>query len=184
MLTGARRGASLIEILAALLIVGILAAALYPTLVAQLRRGQGAAVAGQLANLRDAINAYRDNVQRYPRTVSQLANALGVTATDACFGVMSAAIRNRWRGPYLTTAVNGDFPVGDGTVKDTLVRVPATDAITAAGSLQVLVFNVDSTTAADLERQFDGTVNFAAGTILWSSAGSDTLKFQILIRNC
>lgn len=181
----ARRGLSLVEVLAALIIIAILAAAVYPTIAAQWRRGQGAALGGQLANLRDAIVAYRNNVARYPRTVLQLVNPLGVLATDACGNTMTAPIRNAWRGPYLSQAISGEMPVGDATVKDTFVRVPASDAVIAPGLLQIRVIDVDTLAAVDVERQFDGEpVDFSAGSIVWSTTGSDTLKFQILIRNC
>jgi len=181
-----RAGMSLVEVVAAVLIVALLAAAVYPTIAAQWRRGQSAALASQLGNLRDALEAYRDNVTRYPRTVSQLNTALGVTATDACGATMSPGIRNKWRGPYLSQNVSGEIPVGDATVKDTFVRVPPTDAGTAPGILRIRVINVDTLAAIDVERQFDGAeqANFGSGNVLWSTAGSDTLWFQISIRNC
>lgn len=180
-----KRGISLVEVLAALLILAVLAAAVYPTIAAQWRRGQGAALGGQLSNLRDAIVAYRENVARYPRTVLQLVNPLGVLATDACGNGLTVALRNAWRGPYLSQAITTELPVGTATVKDTFIRVPTTDAATAPGLLQIRVANVDSLTAADVERQFDGDpVNYSAGTILWSSVDADTLRFQVLVRNC
>jgi prepilin-type N-terminal cleavage/methylation domain-containing protein len=180
------RGITLVEVLAAVLIVAVLAAATYPTIAAQWRRGQSTALGGQLSNLRDAIAAYRQNVQRYPRTILQLNNALGATATDACAATMTAPIRNNWRGPYLTRGVTGELTIGDFTVKDTLIRVPTTDAGTAAGILQLRVIDVDQASATDVERQFDGgnPVDFTTGTVLWSANGADTLKLQILIRNC
>lgn len=179
-----RRGFTLAEILIALAIAATLAAVLFPAVSAQLRKGQGAALGNQLSNLRDATVAYRGNVLRYPRTLSQITNALGVTATDACANVLTAAQRAAWRGPYLTQNISGNIAIGDGTGLDTLIRNPATDAATPPGALIIRVINVDSLTAADVDRQFDGTLDFASGTILWSSAGLDTLKFSILIRNC
>jgi autotransporter translocation and assembly factor TamB len=41
-----------------------------------------------------------------------------------------------------------------------------------------------SAVAVDVDRQYDGTVDLTSGVILWNSAGSDTLKFTISIRNC
>jgi prepilin-type N-terminal cleavage/methylation domain-containing protein len=179
-----RRGFTLAEVLVGLAIVAILAAVLYPAIGSQLRRGQSAALGNQIGNLRDAIAAYRQNVGRYPRTLSQLSNALGASATDACANTMPPPVRNAWRGPYLTQAVSGDIVVGDATVKDTLVRSPATDAGTAPGTLIIRFINVDSLIAFDVEKNFDPAIDYASGSILWSSAGLDTLKFQILIRNC
>jgi len=183
-LTARRRGFTLAEMLIALAIVAVMAAMLYPAMSAQLRRGQGAATASALSNFRDAMVAYRGNVQDYPRTLSQLTNALVATATDACGNVLSAAQRNAWRGPYLTQNISGNAAVGDGLALDTLIRNPATDAAVAPGTLILRVINVDSTVAVDVDRQFDGTVDLTSGTILWSSTGLDTLKFNIVIRNC
>ena len=179
-----RRGFTLAEALIALAIVATMAAVLYPAMSAQLRRGQSAAVASALTNLRDAIVAYRGNVSDYPRTLSNLTNALVAGATDACGNVLSGAQRNAWRGPYLTQNISGNYTIGDGTGLDTLMRNPATDAAVAPGLLIIRVINVDSTVAVDLDRQFDGTVDLTSGVVLWSTTGSDTLKFNISIRNC
>jgi prepilin-type N-terminal cleavage/methylation domain-containing protein len=185
-LRATRRGITLVEVIAAVLIVAVLAAATYPTIAAQWRRGQSTALGDQLSNLRSAILAYRENVQRYPRTLLQLTNALAASATDACAATMTAPIRSNWRGPYMSSNPTGEIKVGDFTVKDTLVRVPTTDAGTAAGILQLRVIEVDQVSATDVERQFDGgnPVDFTAGNVLWTSNGVDTLKLQILIRNC
>ena len=179
-----RRAFTLAEVLIALAIVATMAAVLYPALSAQLRRGQSAATANGLSNLRDAIVAYRGNVLRYPRTLSLLTNAPVVGATDACGNVLSAAQRNSWRGPYLSQNISGSLAIGDGTGLDTLVRNPVTDVVVAPGTLILRVINVDSTVAVDIDRQFDGNVDLTAGTITWSTIGLDTLKFNILIRNC
>jgi prepilin-type N-terminal cleavage/methylation domain-containing protein len=179
-----RPGFTLAEALIALAIIATMAAVLYPAMSAQLRRGQSAATASALTNLRDAIVAYRGNVADYPSTLSLLTNAPVAGATDACGNVLSAAQRNAWRGPYLTQNISGSMTIGDGTALDALVRNPATDAATAPGTLTIRVINVDSTVAVDVDRQYDGTVDLTSGVILWNSAGSDTLKFTISIRNC
>ena len=179
-----RRGLTLAEMLIALAIIATLAAVLYPAMSAQLRKGQSTATASALSNLRDAIVAYRGNVTEYPRTLSLLTNAPIASATDACGNVLSAAERAAWRGPYLSQNISGSMTVGDATGLDTLIRTPATDAATAPGILTLRLINVDSTVAVDLDLQYDGTVNLASGTVTWSSAGSDTLKFNIVIRNC
>jgi prepilin-type N-terminal cleavage/methylation domain-containing protein len=179
-----RRAFTLAETLIALAIAATLAAVLFPAMSAQLRRGQSAATATALTNLRDAIVAYRGNVADYPRTLSQLTNTLVAGATDACGNVISAAQRSNWRGPYLTQNISGNPPIADGTGLDTLIRTPATDAAVAPGTLTIRVINVDSSTAAGVDRQFDGTLDFTSGIVLWSANGLDTLKFNISIRNC
>ena len=179
-----RKGFTLAEMLIALALVATMAAVLYPALSAQLRRGQSAATASALSNLRDAIVAYRGNVIDYPRTLSLLTNAPIAGATDACGNVISAAQRAAWRGPYLSQNISGSAAIGDATGLDTLIRTPATDAAVAPGTLTIRLINVDSTVAVDIDRQFDGTVDLTAGTVTWNATGLDTLKFNIVIRNC
>ena len=180
----ARRGFTLAEALIALAIVATMAAVLYPSMSAQLRHGQIAATATALTNLRDAIVAYRENVSDYPRTLSLLTNAPVAGATDACGNTISAAQRNACRGPQLSQNISGNTTIADGTGVDTLIRTPATNAGTAPGILTIRVINVDSTVAAEVDRQFDGTNDLTSGIISWSSTGLDTLKFNISIRNC
>ncbi len=170
--------------LIALAIIAAMAAVLIPAMSSQLRRGQTATTASSLSGFRDAIVAYRGNVTEYPRTLSNLTNALAATATDACGNLLTLAQRNAWRGPYMTQNITGNVTVGDGAALDTLIRNPATNAVVAPGMLIIRVIDVDSAVAAAVDRQFDGTLDFATGTILWSAAGSDTLKFNIAIRNC
>lgn len=179
-----RRGFTLAESLIALAIIATMAAVLYPAMSAQLRHGQSAAMSTALTNLRSAILAYRENVSEYPRTLSLLTNAPVAGATDACGNAISAAQRNAWRGPYLSQNVSGGVTIGDGTGIDTLIRTPATNAATAPGILTIRIINVDSTVAAEIDRQFDGANDLANGIVTWSTSGLDTLKFNISIRNC
>jgi prepilin-type N-terminal cleavage/methylation domain-containing protein len=178
-----RRGLTLLELLAVLTILAALAAVLYPTVAVQIRKGQTAAIADQLNSLRDAIGNYKTNVNRYPRFLTYLTQAPAVGSLDACNAVVPPGQLNNWRGPYLVQNVVGDFPVGDATVQNQTARNPGTNAGTPPGLLQITVLNVPSTSATDLEAQFDGNNNFATGTILYN-AGLQTLTFQIPIRDC
>lgn len=177
---------TLLEIIAAIVIMGILAAVLYPTIGAQLREARGAALARQLESLRAAIAAYQDNVGQYPRQLAQLVASPTFGALDLCGTLLSAGERNDWRGPYLTNVLAGDLPVGEFTVKDTILRVPATTAGGQVGTLQLRALGVDSATAADLEMRFDGTLNYSTGTILWAATVPPVgnLTFQVPIRGC
>jgi prepilin-type N-terminal cleavage/methylation domain-containing protein len=180
-----RRAFTLLEVVAAIALIAILAAILYPTIAASLRNAQAGALGATLENIRTGISNFHDNVGAYPRTLSLLTTQPVFGNDDSCGTNLSAGERGDWRGPYMTAAITGDFPVGDGTVDNDLVRVPATGTNTP-GILQVIVTNVDSTTAYEVESQFDGGPDYAAGTILWASTGPQigTLTFQISIRGC
>jgi len=181
-----RPGLSLLEVLVALMIVALLAAALFPTAAARLRQGQATALATQMDALRRAILDYENDVGRHPRALAQLTNPLVAGTQDACGGNVPAAVRSRWRGPYLTQNVTGDVIVGDAMVRDTTVRQPPTTAGGQDGQLRITALGVDSTIAAILERQYDGAPNFGSGTILWAptTAPLGTMIFQFPIRGC
>lgn len=177
---------TLLELVAAIVIMGILAAVLYPTIGAQLRDARAAALARQLEALREAITNYQDNVGQYPRQLTQLVISPTLGAVDLCGNLLSGGERNDWRGPYLTNAIVGDLPVANYTVKDTILRVPPTTAAGQVGTLQLRALGVDSVTAADLEMRFDGALNYTTGTILWTATvpPAGTLIFQVPIRGC
>ena len=172
-------GFTLAEILIALVIVAML----YPTVGAQLRAGQSAALGNQLDNLRQAILNYRQNVVRLPSALADLTTQPVAGAVDACGTLVPAANRALWRGPYINQNIVGNMPIGDAIALNTLTRIPAT-GLNAPGLLQITVAGVDNAIATDLERQFDGNNNFATGTIQWTALGVDTLKFLIPIRSC
>jgi prepilin-type N-terminal cleavage/methylation domain-containing protein len=183
MLKPGRIGMSLAEVLVALAILALLAASLYPAVFGQWQKGQATALANQLENVRTAVQNYRDNVQRYPRTLAQLTNALTATATDACAQVVPPGNRNMWRGPYLTQNVVDSLRVGDAIVLDTLIRSPATQALGLIAELQVNALNVEQSTATELEQRYESVTDFGAGIILYTP-GTRTLTFQIRIRGC
>lgn len=174
------------EILVALIIIALLAAALYPTTAGRLRQGQATALATQLDALRQAAVAYQNDVRRFPAQLSQLTNALAPGALDACGATVPAGLRARWRGPYLNKNIAGNVTVGDATVLDTLQRQPANLSTTPVGQLRIIATAVDSVVAAVLERQYDAAFDYAAGTILWVAVTppAGTLTFQIAIRGC
>lgn len=179
-----RAGLTLVELLAVMAILGALAAVLYPAVAVQIRKGQSTALADQLANLREVVASYQVNVNRYPTVLTQLTQQPLAGETDLCGVGLPVANRAGWRGPYLAQNIVGNMPVGDATVQNDILRNPLTNGGGPLGMLQIKVSSVDSTTAADLELQFDGNNNYTTGTILWTTLGVDTLTFQIPIRNC
>ena len=179
-----RPGLTLLEILVVMIILGALAAVLYPAVAVQIRKGQATALADQLNNLREAIGNYHANVSRYPTVLTQLTQQPLAGENDLCGFGLSGANRNAWRGPYLAQNIVGDIQVGDAVVQNDVTRNPLTNGATPPGILIMKVASVDSTSAVDLEAQFDGNNNFTTGTILWTTLGVDTLTFQMPIRNC
>lgn len=176
-----RRAMTIVEVLLALAILAIIAAVVLPTTAGQLRQGHATALANQLANLREAIANYQQNVGAFPISLVQLTNQPVNGEDDSCSFDLSVAERNNWRGPYINQNIVGDMPVGNAVVVGSLTR--ATVSATT-GLLRIRAARVDVDIATNLEARFDGNADFASGTVLWSAAGDDTLTFQIPIRGC
>jgi prepilin-type N-terminal cleavage/methylation domain-containing protein len=178
-----RRGVTLVEILIVMAILATLAAVLYPSVAVQLRRGQTSALANQFNYLRESIANYRENVTKYPYTLTQLTVQPVVNSPDLCNAlVLTATQVAAWRGPYIAQNIVGNIPVGDATVRNQLERNPPTTAGGQLGMLRIIADGVTLNAATDLEQQFDGNANFATGTVLYD--GVSTLTFQIPIRGC
>lgn len=92
----AHSGFTLIELLIVMAILGMLAALVGPALFSNLGKGQRAAAQTQIAQLETAIETYRIDVLRYPRTLQ------GLLENDSG--------SDNWNGPYLrrTTTVPKD----------------------------------------------------------------------------
>jgi prepilin-type N-terminal cleavage/methylation domain-containing protein len=182
-----KRGFTLAEILVALAIIALLTAVVIPTIGGRLRQSQASAIADELTNLTTAISAYRENVLKYPYKLDLLTNTpVAGTSQDICGTLMVAANVNKWQGPYLARPIltNTDFPIGDATVNDQLVRTPVSGA--GVGTLQINMDVVDTVAAVALEAQFDGNANFTTGSIVWTQTnpGVGTLTYSIPIRGC
>ena len=183
-----RRAMTLVEIVVAMAIVGVMAAALYPTIMGRLQRAQTAALGRQLQGFREAIGHYRENVGRYPNRLRQLTTQPASGARDICLGTIPAANLARWRGPYMSQAIVTDsIRVGDATVLDTLFREPVNTAGGQPGMLRMVAFNVDSIPAMELERQLDGNGNLLDGNIMWFPTLfglNGLLVYSVPVRGC
>lgn len=179
---------TLLEIIVAVAILGVMAAALYPTVMGRLQRAQAAALARQLDAYTEALERYRENVGRYPNRLRQLTTQPAAGARDICLGTIPGPLQARWRGPYLNRAIVDDsIKVGDATVLDTLFRQPLNTNGGQPGLLRIVAFNVDSAPAMELERQLDGNADLMAGNIIWFPTLfglNGVLVFSVPIRGC
>jgi prepilin-type N-terminal cleavage/methylation domain-containing protein len=180
-----RRGFTLAEILIGVAIVAILAALLVPTVGGRLRQAQASAIGDELTNLTSAITAYRQNVLKYPMTLALLTTTPTTGHKDICGVNMVNANISRWQGPYLARSITEDFPVGDASVRDTLVRSPS-GIQTGVGLLQIRIDDVDTVAAVALEAQYDGNADFTTGSIIWGRTNPyvGILTYSIPIRGC
>lgn len=92
-----RWGFTLLELLVVMVIIGLLAGYVGPKFFNQLSKSEVKAARAQMDALQKALDQYRIDIGRYPRTEQGLA-ALVIRPVD----------EPRWSGPYLSKAVPRD----------------------------------------------------------------------------
>jgi prepilin-type N-terminal cleavage/methylation domain-containing protein len=174
----ARRGFSLIEIIAAAVLVALLAALTIPTVMSRLAVGKGTALANEIQSLGTALRAFNDNTGSYPKFLDELVS-LSTHTDNTCGGNMTAAQQAKWKGPYVNRLIAGDYVTADdNTIVYTLTRVAGPPAY-----LQLTINNVSSDVAAVVEEAIDGPVvatSYTTGSFLWVS-GTKVATYRLVV---
>jgi type II secretory pathway pseudopilin PulG len=177
-------GFTTVEILVAVAIVAILAAATVPAIRTRLSVGDADAIVAEFQNLEQALQAFQDNTMTYPQTLAQLSQLS--TTNTSCNTGMSATQISRWRGPYVTRPITANYTVtADVTVENTLVR----DTTPGVGLLDIKMDNVEQDVANQVERELDGALTASSsttGAVLWAATSGTlgTLTFRFPVRGC
>ncbi len=165
--------------------IAILAAAVVPTVVGQLQKGDVGRMASDIFALRGAVEQFVSDVRKYPASIGQLTAPI----TSSMTLLKSASIYSgpdvvHWKGPYLNkdsvaagvTAYADVIP----DLFDTVTLLPTTNTPPGVGNggtkyMVIDVVGVDTNTAVLLDRLYDDG-NTGTGFIRWINAGRDTLK--------
>ena len=91
-----QKGFTLVELIVVMVIIGMLAALVFPRLIPKVGKGRQAAAKAQIELLGQALDQFRLDTGRYPSTSEGL-NALMVNPATP-----------NWDGPYLKKAVPND----------------------------------------------------------------------------
>lgn len=166
-------GFTLGEILVAVTIIALLAAAVVPTILGRLESSRADAVVVEMQSLQNAIMLFYRDVGRYPRRLDYL-NTLPAGALDACGTTISAQNIAKFRGPYINRTITMINP-GIGLTKYILATGDSVESLltrttisTFSGNLQVLQINVygpEQNIAEDIDLKVDGVIDASGGII-------------------
>ena len=172
--TNARAGFSLMEILVALVLIGLLVGTLAPSVLAQMGRGEVNRIVEDLRAVEKAAKTFRVDVNRWPSDVEDLTTA--ITATDSVFasGVYPTALLGGWAGPYLEGEVVADggtlATAAGGTISDNFASVTLNNAT----YLTVQVTGLETATMREISEVIDGDTSLTTGQV---QAQTTTLRF-------
>ena len=171
-------GFTLLEILVALVIIGLLVGTVVPATLGQVSRGEYNRIGEDLASLETAAKLFRVDVQRWPGDMEDLVAQPAAADSVLGGGAYPVALLPRWAGPY----------VEQGTIKgDTLPTALGGVVVnrfsqTAWGGKSFLTMKVKYVQQADAQAvsiRIDGdndvTATDAGGQVRWLAG--DTLVF-------
>ena len=155
-----RGGFTLPEVLVTVAIVAVLAAAVVPTVVNQLGKGEGASVAADINALTQAVTQFIADTRQYPDDLDHLNTAIATTLMTDIYGdPYSQRAVNAWAGPYLATTMAADAGFtfsGFGLVADDELLGPA-------GHDGFITLSLTGTTSAERIAAIDAAIDGGDG---------------------
>jgi prepilin-type N-terminal cleavage/methylation domain-containing protein len=142
-----RSGFTLPEVLVTVAIVAVLAAAVVPTVVNQMGKGEGASVAADINSLTQAVTQFITDTRRYPRALEDLNTQIDDTDLDLLSTAYGTRAEAAWGGPYF--AANGGVALtnftfsGFGLVAANALVAP--DATPSTGNGGYITLSITST---------------------------------------
>lgn len=179
-----RDGFTLPEILVAVAMVGVLSAAVLPTVVGQINKSEVSRIEQDLQNVQQAAQAFRADVGQWPSTLDQLVTKITTAGTGMDVGGNSVTFAStevaRWHGPYLSrsTVTAGIETGGGGTIQQTFGF-----GIPTGGTVNFLTLTLNDLSEADAEsvnNDLDGTSEVtwdAEGQVQYSTATNTPLTY-------
>lgn len=100
-----RAGFTLLEILVALILLGLLIGAIVPNVLSQASKGEVNRILRDVAAVEAGAKSFRVDVSRWPSSLEQLQTRPTTSSTDIYGDGYPQGLLNRWDGPYLESAV-------------------------------------------------------------------------------
>lgn len=159
-----RGGFTLLEILVALVLIGLLVGTLVPAVLNQLSRGEVTRVIEDIGAVGNGVRAFRVDVNRWPGKLEDLMTRPSSTAKDLNEIVYPSGLLARWGGPYLEHAniEGGQLETADGG----LIQSDFESAqIDARDYLVVVVNGLSLGTAEAVDLAVDGEPDYTTGRV-------------------
>lgn len=149
-------GFTLLEILVALTLIGLLIGAMVPTVLNQLGGGEASRVASDIRSVENAAKTFRIDVNRWPGDIEDLTTAISSTDNDFDVEPYPPGLMNRWDGPYIEGVVIADdgelATAAGGQIQDDF----ATNTLNSQTYLTIAVEDLTSTVIAAVSQMIDG----------------------------
>jgi hypothetical protein len=191
-----RRGSTLIEVLAGVVIMTVIVAALAPNLIGTRDAARIAEAARMLEDIAIGIHdpdagegSFRVDVRAWPGRLSHLNRQIFADEPNICWatgGSYSGGQLNppRWLGPYFPHAItDAGLRIGIGTLENTIVR----DDGAAHSRARIVVSGVALGDALALDRRVDLGDGQNTGAIQWTAPDSEELvdvHYVFSVRGC
>jgi type II secretory pathway pseudopilin PulG len=176
------------EIVVAIAVLLVLAAAIAPSLIGGLDRGRASGAVETLQDLTDAMSEMRRDNQDWPGRLSHMTRPITSSDLNVCSNTYSPGKVGNWDGPYFDRVVpSTGLPIEIGVIKDDIYRsaVSGNDAyltleISAVSEGDALEVNRIVDNDGDVSGRTTGTVQWSAVT----SEGLVTMYYYRPIRGC
>lgn len=143
----AERGFTLVEVLVTVLILGLLAAVVFPVVVPQINKADPTKASNDLANVRTGIELFQLDIRpREPGDLEDLVNQITTSDATVQGNTYTAGDSTNWDGPYM-----------DRPITETDISATSTQAFTTGFDAPVLSdlyqFSSASTTVANTDSE-------------------------------
>lgn len=174
-----KHGFTLIEILVALVLIGLLAGTLMPAVINQLNRGETNRITEDLAALERGAKAFRTDVSRWPGGLDDLVSAPTTADRDIEGNAFPTGLAGRWAGPYLEIGtIPGDTLIsGGGAIIDSVFTSLAWGS---ANFVVMKAIGVSADDTREISVIVDGDTATTGGKVRWKAGGTglpDTLVY-------
>ncbi|MDB4876519.1 MAG: ral secretion pathway protein [Gemmatimonadetes bacterium] len=176
-----RKGFTLAEVIVSITLVAILSAVVVPVVRGRFQDGYENSLIQEFSTLAAGINAYRQDIGKYPPKLDYLSAIPAVgTAKDFCGNLLAASDWAKWRGPYVSRMITNSpayYVVAQSdSVQDLLTR-PAG----FLNTIQIQIVGPDTVTTVHVDLKIDGSVLRTGGTLLWSSGAGVSTEMRYVI---